>query len=270
MIPTKLVSSKECVERFYTDTGSQNFVNPDDVKLWIVEVFDLIKYPLQYVPKVTGHKQDASYDFTDYKVPLPCDLVSIMPGGISVNGNPVRFRSSSFHELMDGDCCDIKNYGSGDIDVFTDNFGNTFSPQASINPNAPAVFQDITFDVHNEEIHFNIKEGKVCLAYIAYPVDNEGYLLIPDSAKYKRAVTDYLIWKSDYIQWRQRELSGEVYLESKENKNWSIASASNEIKMPDDYQLDSMKDTLVRLIPKFNGKNHFYKDLGVQEQRRLR
>jgi len=40
--------------------------------------------------------------------------------------------------------------------------------------------------------------------------------------------------------------------------------------MPDDYQLDSMKDTLVRLIPKFNGKNHFYKDLGVQEQRRLR
>lgn len=270
MIPTKLVSSKECVERFYSDTGTQNTLNPDDVKLWLVEIFDLIKYPLQYIPKVIGYKQNPVYNFTNYKVPLPCDFVSFIPGGIAVNGNPVRFRSSSFHNLMDGDCCDLKNFGSTDIDIFKDNFGNEFSPQASLDPNTPAVFQDITFDVYDEHIQFNIKEGKVCLAYYAYPIDNEGYLMIPDSAKFKRALVDYLIWKHDYIQWRQGALPKDVYLESKDNKNWSIASAASELKIPDDYQMDSMKDTLIRLIPKFNAKNHFYKDLGVQEQRRFK
>lgn len=270
MIVTRLVSSKECVEMFYKNTGIQTQINSDEAKHWMVEIFDLIKYPLQYIPKVTGHKQNPDYNFTNYKVPLPCDFVSFIPGGISVNGNPVRFRSSSFHNLMDGDCCDIKNFGSANLDVFRDNFGNEFSPQASLDPNSPMIFQDVTFDVYNEEIQFNIKEGKVCLAYYSYPIDNEGYIMIPDNAKFKRALVDYLIWKNDYILWRQGAISDAVYKESKANKEYSVGSAAAELKLPDDYQLDSMKDTLIRLIPKFNSKNHFYKDLGVQEQRRFR
>jgi len=124
MIVTKLVSAKEAVEKFYTDTRSQNFLTEDEVKLWTAEIFDLIKFPLQYIPKVIGHKQDPAYDFKDYKVPLPCDFVAFIPGGISVNGNPVRWRSNSFHYLMDGDCCDTQNLNSTVLDIFTDQFGN--------------------------------------------------------------------------------------------------------------------------------------------------
>jgi len=270
MIVTKLVSAKEAVEKFYTDTRSQNFLTEDEVKLWTAEIFDLIKFPLQYIPKVIGHKQDPAYDFKDYKVPLPCDFVAFIPGGISVNGNPVRWRSNSFHYLMDGDCCDTQNLNSTVLDIFTDQFGNEFSPQTTLNPNTPAILQDVTFDVYGEEIQFNLKEGLACIAYYAYPLDNEGYVMIPDTAKFKRAVTDYLTWKHDYIQWRQGALPDAVYKESKENKLWSIASAASEIKIPDDWQMDSIKDSLVRLIPRFNSRTHFYKDLGVQEQRRNR
>lgn len=273
MIPTKLVSSKECVERFYTDTGSQNFINSDDVKVWIVEVFGLIQYPLQYITKVVGYKQDSTYDFTNYEVPLPCDFVSFIPGGIAVNGNSVRYVSGSFGTLTQDsnqeDCCGLSAYSNTHPDIFTDNFGNQFSPQFSLAPNSVKKYQDITFSIKGDNILFNIKEGKVCLAYTAFPIDNEGYLMIPDTAKYKRAVTDYLIWKHDYIQWRSGQLPGEVYKESKDNKTYSIASAAGEIKMPSDYQLDSMKNTLIRLIPKFSSKNNFYKDFGIQEQRRL-
>lgn len=270
MIVTKLVSSKEAVEKFYIDTKSQNFITPDEAKIWAAEIFDLIKYPLQYIPKVIGHKQDPSYDYTNYKVPLPCDFVSFVPGGISHNGNPVRWRSNSFHGLMDGECCDTANLGGTTLDLFIDQFGNEFSPQSTVNPTTPAVLQDVTFDVYGEEIQFNIKEGKVCLAYYAYPIDNEGYVMIPDTAKFKRAVTDFLIWRHDYIQWRQSALPDAVYKESRDNKNWSVASAASELKIPDDFQMDSIKDSLIRLLPRFNARTHFYKDLGVQESRRLR
>ena len=97
MIVTKLISAKEAVEKFYLDTRSQNFITPDEARIWTAEIFDFIKYPLQYIPKVIGHKQDPAYDFKDYKVPLPCDFVSFMPGGIAVNGNPVRWKIGRAH-----------------------------------------------------------------------------------------------------------------------------------------------------------------------------
>ena len=37
---------------------------------------------------------------------------------------------------------------------------------------------NVTFDVYGEDIQFNIKEGKACLAYYAYPIDNEGYVKV--------------------------------------------------------------------------------------------
>lgn len=270
MVPAKLVSAKECVERFYTDTGTQDFINSDDVKLWIVEVYDMIGYPLQYLRKVIGHKQDPAYEFDNWRVPLPCDFVAFIPGGIAVNGNPVRWATSSFHHLLGGDCCDIDTINNTKMDIFTDNFGNEFSPQSTAVPSDPRMLQDVTFDVVDGYIIFNIKSGKACLAYYSYPVDNEGFLMVPDEAKYKRAITDYVIWKNDYILWRQGALPTDVYKESRDNKNWSIASAASALKMPDDAQLDSMKDTLIRLIPKFNSRTHFYKNMGVQESRRFR
>ncbi len=259
MIITKTISSKSCVEAMLINTKSADIINTDEVKLWTAEVFDLIGYPLQYIPKVTGHKQNPKYDYTNYKVPLPCDFLKFIPGGIVVNGYPVRWRSNSFHYLMDGDCCDIENLNKKTIDIFTDNFGNEFSPQF---PDTNAPFEDITFDVYNDEIQFNKKEGKVCLAYYAYPIDNEGFVMIPDTVRYRRAITDYLIWRTDYIMWRQGLINQDVYREALSQKNFSVGAAISESKTPDEYQLSSMRNTLVRLLPIMNAELNGYKDLG--------
>lgn len=270
MLIPKLVSSRTAVEQFYSNTGIQTEITDDDVRLWVAELVDLIGYPLMYIPKVIGHKQDPVYDFKNYTVSLPCDFYKLMPSGIAVNGNPVRWRQNSFHYLMDGDCCDIDENNTTALDVFIDQFGNEFSPQSSISPNLAPLFQDVTFDITDNKIVFNIKEGKVCLAYWSYPIDNEGYMMIPDTAKFKRAVSDYLTWKNDYILWRQGTINNQVYQESKQMKEWAIASASAELKLPDVEQLQSIKDSVVRLIPKGFSYFHFFKDLGTAESRKMR
>ena len=269
MIIPKLVSSKVCVEQMYSVTGIQEELIEDDIRLWVLQIVDLIQYPLQYIPKVHGSKMDPDYAFTNYKVPLPCDFYKLIPSGISVNGNPVRWRTNSFHYLMSGDCCNLENLNSG-MDIFTDQFGNEFSPQASSNEKVPNVFQDITFDITDNQIVFNIKEGTVCLAYLAYPFDNDGFLMIPDTAKYVRAVTNYLIWRYDYIKWRQGYISDKVYKVSEEEKDWAISSCSAELKQPDVEQMDALKNTLIRLIPRFNDYNHHFGTQGIMESRRFK
>ena len=270
MIVPKLVSSKVCLEQFYSSTGIQNELNEDDARLWLSEFYLLVGAPIQFVQKVTGHKYNSDFDMKNYTVPLPPDFYKLMPSGISVDGNPVRWRSNSFHYLMDGQCCDLDSLNNTTMDIFIDQFGYEFSPQSGLSTNLAPLYQDVTFDIYDDKITFNIKEGKVCLAYWALPFDNEGFIMFPDTAKYKRAGTDYLIWKNDYILWRQGTIADKVYQVSEANKNWSLSSAANELKLPDVEQLQQLKDTVVRLIPKVTSYYHFFKDLGTPENRRFR
>lgn len=270
MIITKFTSSKEIIENVFRTTGQQTDITPDDVMYWMHECLELVGYPLQYVPKVIGSKQDPAYHFTDYKVPLPCDFYKLIPAGISVNGNPVRWSNSAFHYLLDGDCCDLEHLNSQSMDMFVDNWGNEFSPQAGRNPMQPDKYWDVTFQINDGEIVFNVKEGDVCLAYYSLPVDNDGFILIPDDAKYKRAVTNYLVWKIDHILWRQNIISDKVYQESKYEANWSMASVAAHAKLPDVEQTQSILNSVIRLLPHRNEYQHFFKGLGFPEQRPFR
>lgn len=268
MIIPKLISSRVCVEMFYAFTGIQSELIDDDIRLGIGEVCELIAYPLQNIQKVIGSKTDPLYAFTNYTVPLPCDFYKLIPSGILVNGSPVRWRQDSFHYLMDGECCNLDTLNNTIIDEFTDNFGNIFSPQAGTNVSSSQ--RDITFDISDNRIVFNIKEGDVCLAYWSIPLDQEGYVMIPDTAKYKRAVTDYLIWRNDYILFRQGVIGRDIYQISEQNKLWSIGSAANELKLPDVEQSEIIKSGLVRLLPAINQYNSNFKSFGNQEQRFVR
>ncbi len=264
MQQNKLISSKSVIERYMISTGSQTELNEDELKLSISECVDLIGSNNIFITKVIGHKQDSRYDFTNWQVPLPCDFYKLKPGGISINGQPARWSQNSFHYLMDGECCDLPTINNTTLDEFTDNFGTVFSPQEGVtNTN----FGDITFNIEDSTITFNVKEGKVCLAYYAYPFDNEGWLMIPDTTKYKRAVSDYIRYKIDYILWRQEILKDSIFMYSEKEKSFSLASAKTEQLMPDDYQMSSIQRSIVRLLPIQESINQFYNNLGRQETR---
>ena len=266
MLIPKLVSSRVCVEMFYAYTSIQSELIEDDIRLGIGEVCELIAYPLQNIQKVIGSKTNSAYAFTNYTVPLPCDFFKLIPSGILVDGSPVRWRQDSFHYLMDGDCCNLDSINSTVVQEFTDQFGNIFSPQAGTSV-SNSTLRDVTFDISDNRIVFNIPKGDVCLAYWSIPLDSEGYVMIPDTAKYKRAVTDYLIWRNDYILFRQGVIGRDLYQISEQNKMWSIGSASNELKLLDSEQLEVLKNGLIRLLPAINQYNSNFRSFGTQEQR---
>jgi len=266
MIVTNLISSKVCVEQFYSNTGLQAELNDDDFRLWTAEIVDIIGFPLQYIPKVIGVNSNPEYHFENYQVPLPCDFHKLIPGGISVDGNYVRWNQNSFHYLMDGDCCDVTTLNDQKLQIFTDQFGNQFAPELGRQVNDQ--FQEVTFSINDGTITFNKKTGDCCLAYWAIPIDNEGYVMIPDTAKYKRAVTNYIIWKNDYILWRQQSLSDKVFKHSDDEMNWAIASCIGELKMPSVEQVETIKNSIIRLTPLVTAYNQFFRKLGQQERKR--
>jgi hypothetical protein len=244
MIISSYTSSKEVINNFFRNTGYEEHVNYGDLAYWIYECMELIQYPLQYIPKVMGAYGDESYDLENYRVKLPQDFHKLM--AVSVEGVLALPSTNLFHQMLDGSCCGT-SLGSLPAETFYDNFGNTYSPQA-LPISSRTTNETPTFTMNNSYITFSVKEGKVCMAYWAFPLDKEGFPLIPDDVKYKRACSSYIQWKIDTILWRKDLLNNNVYLESKNQYEWDIASCLSHLKMPDTMQMENMKRQLTKMI----------------------
>ena len=264
MLVHKYTSIKSIVERVYADTGFQFEIPHDDLILWTVEVMDLIGYPLTYVPKIIGHKQDTDYDFTNYRIPLPCDFHKLQ--AIAVDGYPTYYRSNQFHHLLDGKCCGFDSIAEDIMDEFT-TIAGTYSPQAGTTNVPTSDNSQVSFDINDSYVTFNVKSGKAGMAYWAFPVDKDGFPEIPDDTKYKRAVQNYLIHKIDYRLWRQGFIDEKIYRESEAQWLWAIGSATNHLKMPSLEQMELLKNSLTTLIPKFHSYQTFFRDLSTQKNR---
>jgi hypothetical protein len=296
----KYISLKSIMEQVYADNGYQFELPWIDCMQWTEEALNLIGHPRQYVKKVTGHKENPDLEIKNYRAKLPCDFHRLEQ--IAVNGMPAEYSSNTFHHLLSGDCCDIDNnqnsslYYSSDqmitrnwgTDVLTyDEATGSYSYQQrdlldSMNLNLQSDgTQDfllgngnysenrrITFDINNEHITLSVKEGKVCMAYLSVPTDEEGLPLIPDDTSYQLAVKKYLTMKIDYIAWRRGELRPDIFQHSEQEWQWYVGQAGNKAKMPSIDQLEGIKNQVLRLLPNINAHETFFRDQVAPEIRR--
>jgi hypothetical protein len=107
----------------------------------------------------------------------------------------------------------------------------------------------------------------VLIAYDAFPIDKDGFPLIPDNIKFKRAVEQYIIMKADYILFRKGDISSELYNDSKIEWCWAVGGAQTAGVMPSLDQLESIKNMMVRVVPKLNQHRFGFKFMNVQEKR---
>ena len=123
-------------------------------------------------------------------------------------------------------------------------------------------YAPITFDINSNHITLSTKTGKVCLAYLAIPTDEEGLPLIPDDVSYKLAVKKYLTMKLDYIEWRRGTIAPQVFDHSEREWMWYVGQAGNTAKMPSVDGLEAIKNATMRLLPRVNAHETFFKGLG--------
>tara|TARA_R100001126_G_C4856951_1_gene165208 strand:+ start:154 stop:1071 length:918 start_codon:yes stop_codon:yes gene_type:complete len=296
----KYISLKAIMEQVYADNGYQFELPWVDCMQWTEEALNLIGHPRQYIKKVTGHKENPDLDIKNYRAQLPCDFYQLEQ--IAVNGMPAEYSGNTFHHLLSGDCCDIdNNSGSSlhynDNQIVTRNWGTdvltydsatqTYSYQErdlqdmenlNISTDGTQSFilgnqgdyesRRITFDLNNNNITLSVKEGQVCMAYLAIPTDEEGLPLIPEDTSYQLAIKKYLTMKIDYIAWRKGELRSDIFQHSEQEWQWYVGQAGNKAKMPSIDQLEGIKNQVMRLLPNINAHETFFSNQLAPEIRR--
>jgi len=285
----KYISLKAIMEQIYADNGYQFELPWVDCMMWTEEALNLIGHPRQYIRKVTGHKNNPDLSITDYRATLPCDFYQLEQ--VAVNGMAAEYSGDTFHHLLGGDCCGIDEDSTSSLyygvdQTITRNWGTdvltydadtqSYSYQArdlldmqNVNlqsdgtqefllSNGVQENRRITFDLNNNHITLSVKEGNVCMAYLAVPTDDEGLPLIPDDTSYQLAIKKYLTMKIDYIAWRKGELRSDIFQHSEQEWQWYVGQAGNKAKMPNIDQMEGIKNQVMRLLPKINHHETFF------------
>jgi hypothetical protein len=262
----KYISVKQILDELYGDNSYQQEVSFEDCIRWTTDALDHIGHPSQYIHKVRGYNDTPPLRITNYRAQIPCDVYEIRQ--LAVNGQAARYSGDTYPAILGKTCCGTLPTQNA-IELFLDGFDNSFSPQLGATNNVGTT--DISFTINNDNITLSVQEGDVCLSYLAYPLDEEGFPLIPENVSFKEAVKKYLTMKLDYQQWRQDPSNSglnRLYEHSEREWAWYVAQAGNKAKMPNISQMESLKNQMIKLKPEFNEFGNFFKTLGSQERRK--
>lgn len=263
-IVNSYVSCKEIINRLYSSSGMQEGVSMIDMIDYVYQCMQLLGYPLQYISKIIGYKQDDRLDYTEYKFPLPDDFYQLQ--SMNINGIQARQSNDNFHYLLSGRCCGLDAVSADTTAEFIDNFSNEFSPTEG---NQPGFYQyGITFDIKNNIVTTNIRKGKACVAYLSLPIDCDGFILIPENMKYQKVVELYLRKSIDYIAWRNDSSNAgkkAIYQDSDMEYNWYAGAAMGELKMPNEQQYNNLKNQMVSLRPKIYEYENYWRSLSSNQ-----
>ena len=132
--------------------------------------------------------------------------------------------------------------------------------------NPMATTRDITYVLTPGYIKLNVESGYIMMAYQAIPTDTKGYPLIPDDPSFLEAIYWYIVMKLYYPQWVGGQIRDAVYYDARRSWNYFCKQAYGQALMPTTDQLESIKNSWVRLIPEIKEHTSGFSALG-QEQR---
>lgn len=217
-------SSKAVIAKVFRDFGIQRSDWINDAIEWIGEALELIGTSRQTVPKVRKTK------VYSWKTPIPSDMYIL---------DTVRYADDTGSKSPDLE--DFKYIASeGDMDKFPGLFreDDTIYRRAT-----EKYFIDGSF------IKFTFEDKWVALEYKAFPLDEDGYPLVPDAAEFKEALAWYIIWK---IILRGKQHPVINYEIARREWKGNMVRARNSYNMPDKGQMRDFRDRWVSMIPRYD------------------
>jgi hypothetical protein len=229
----KFISSKAIIDKAFRD---HPFIT-DHLELertleWIGDIIGLMGVNSMLIDKC------CTLTVEDYKAKLPSDLVHIQLTRYS-NGKEMQAMR------YDGDPfgCKMHCEDSQNLCCSTDK----------------------TYKLNNDFMFTSFEEGDVDLAYKAFPIDEEGFPLVPDNPSAIEAITWHIAYKIAYIMWVQDLMKGDKFKFIKQQKDWYVGQAIGVGKMLSIDQAETWKNMTLRLIPVINAHSDGFKNIGNQE-----
>jgi hypothetical protein len=121
-----------------------------------------------------------------------------------------------------------------------------------------------SYVIENNLVKTSFKDGKLCLSYTAFPLDEFCYPLVPDDISYSEAMFWY-IYKKMILGGYMPNSNGMTYQVAEQQWKYYCTQARNAANFPDIAGYESFLDQWVRLIPNINRHDENFRDINKRE-----
>tara|TARA_R110002012_G_scaffold1455_19_gene6207 strand:- start:3792 stop:4676 length:885 start_codon:yes stop_codon:yes gene_type:complete len=285
----KTISSKTVIRKIFRDLkpSKDNWI--DDAIEWIGEALEHIGAAPQLCQK------QCVLSVKDHKVMMPSDLYYI--NQVAIN-NKVSIASSEELDTLTSKVKDLQDqikdaqangleysdtasvlhdinsrivilenvYFSGDVNMQPLQYGaSTFHRSmhcdGCINEN---INYEETYIVDCDYIKTSFKTGKICISYMAIPIDEDCYPLVPQDISYQEAMFWY-IYKKMLLSNPQIKNNGIDYNFADQKWKYYCTQARNAANFPDIDRMESFMNQWVRLIPQISSHDLAFENLNTRE-----
>lgn len=118
--------------------------------------------------------------------------------------------------------------------------------------------------VEADMVKTSFKTGKICLSYMAFPVDDDYYPMVPDDISFKEAMFWY-VYKKMLLSRGQLANNGIDYVYADQQWKYYCTQARNSANFPDIDGYESFMDQWVRLVPNMNRHSEGFGTLNQRE-----
>lgn len=261
MLNGKYVPLDQIIEKVYRDTGLKgNEIDIIECAEWAGEALHLIAAPTSLINMV------ASIPIKDGRGVLPCDLKYIVQVREFDTKSPMRASTNTFHRFFKRDSSSNSNsptIGEGLYanEAYQDVKG-IFNEDVS-DSDFNKSYRDLTYEINDNYIFPNFKEGDIEMAYKAFPVSETGLPKIPDDIAFKKAVEYYIRHQINHRMWRIGSIQDKVYQKEEQDKDWYIGKAQNKARLPSYDEMESLKNDHIRLTPQIHNWSDFFETMGA-------
>ena len=295
----KMTTSKSVIAKIIADLDlNEDDIRITDIRNWIGEALERIGSVNQLEHKV------ATIELNDYQAKLPCDLHrlnSVAYSSQSCGGwVPMKKATGSF-SVYAGKCenCSDCKMLIKDIDLLPivknmynlvtdaealaklnedENLRQTLSAlinqhtYCSKNGQKQNLANDmnysntVQYDIKPGYLYSNIRNGFVRLSYHAIYTDEEGMPMVPDNASYLEAIYWYVAMKLMYPKYLSGSMPQHIYYDIKKNWAFYCGQAYAQSLMPNQDEMEDIKNTWHTLVPEIREHDTFLSTLGDEQK----
>lgn len=170
---------------------------------YCVDFMRIVKCPNIFQEKYT------SFEIKDYRSveDLPEDFYEVIQ--VKSSNVHMRYSTDTFHVALPYD-----SKGKLPEDYVEDNNRES----------------DFTYKIQGNKIYTSFREGTIEMSYMAMPMDEEGYPMIPDNSKFTRALEAYIKKQWFTILFDLGKLQPQILQNTQQEYAWAVGACESEFK----------------------------------------
>ena len=286
----KMITSKAVIAKVIADLGlEENDIKITDMKSWICEAVSKIGTINQLEQKVAILKLE------NYQCQLPAELEKLQFVAFSFNSNggwiPMKKSTGIFSvydriegassnpEMIIQDSALIalvkslynistdkdalaKLNSDSNIRLTLSALINQYTVTSNNTTKNTNFSNTVQYDVKPGYIYSNVPEGYVKISYLTPYHDEEGLPLIPDKPSYFEAIYWYIAMKLLYIDYFTGRKPQHIYYDAKRSWNFYRQQAYAECLMPNENEIENIKNTWHTLMPELESYSTYFSTTG--------